>query len=127
MTDKIISTSQSITPSITLQGQLTDKHTRCIHYHSKLDIIALKFKCCQIYYPCFKCHQELTNHKVSRYNSNDLATVKVILCGECFHELSFDEYKNNNMKCVYCHNNFNPGCSLHLDLYFDIANSDIAK
>ncbi|EGW30027.1 uncharacterized protein SPAPADRAFT_144251 [Spathaspora passalidarum NRRL Y-27907] len=117
---KIISTQQVISPDLTLKGQLVDKHSRCIHYHTTIDIIALKYKCCQTYYPCFQCHQELTNHKVEKYNLTDLESIKVVLCGECYNELLFDEYKNNQMKCVYCHHEFNPGCSLHYDLYFDI-------
>ena len=28
-------------------GSIVDHETRCIHYHTQLDIIAIKFKCCQ--------------------------------------------------------------------------------
>ena len=39
-------------------GSLVDNETRCIHYHTFLDIIAIKFKCCEKYYPCYQCHNE---------------------------------------------------------------------
>lgn len=42
----------------TVYGQSIDKQTRCIHWHSALDVIAIKFKCCDKYYPCFSCHEK---------------------------------------------------------------------
>ena len=43
-----------------IKGKPVDKQTRCEHYQSELDIIAIKFKCCNDYYPCFSCHAETT-------------------------------------------------------------------
>ena len=34
-------------------GDVIDSETRCTHYHSELDIIAIKFYCCDTYFPCF--------------------------------------------------------------------------
>lgn len=34
----------------TVHGISVDDKTRCEHYHSLLDIIAIKFKCCGKYY-----------------------------------------------------------------------------
>lgn len=106
---------------VKLSGQLVDNQTRCSHYHSPLDIIAIKFKCCNTYYPCYQCHSH--NHSSTvRWNKSDLFehSELVILCGCCYHELTFQEYTSNNNLCLYCHEHFNPGCSLHYDLYFDI-------
>jgi len=33
--------------------------TECAHYHSGLDIVAIRFKCRGLYYPCFSCHEAL--------------------------------------------------------------------
>lgn len=54
-----------------LKGQLTDNGTRCIHYHSALDIIAIKFKCCDVYYPCYECHAEEAGHTAQVWPKND--------------------------------------------------------
>ena len=48
--------------SITIHGKVVDDNTRCTHYHSALDIIAIKFKCCGKYYPCYQCHEETAGH-----------------------------------------------------------------
>ena len=56
-----------------IKGKTVDNQTRCVHYHSDLDIIAIKFRCCNNYYPCFSCHEEATNHKVQTWNKNECA------------------------------------------------------
>ncbi len=43
---------------IKIFGSRIDSNTRCKHWNSKLDIIAIKFACCQKYYPCYLCHSE---------------------------------------------------------------------
>ncbi|ELU77989.1 CHY zinc finger [Streptococcus pneumoniae PNI0076] len=52
---------------IEAQGFLVDKQTRCIHYHSKLDIIALQCYDCKKYYACYRCHDSLENHPFEPY------------------------------------------------------------
>jgi hypothetical protein len=32
-------------------GKTVDEHTRCVHYATELDIIAIRFACCDRYYP----------------------------------------------------------------------------
>ena len=39
-------------------GKTVDEHTRCEHYATELDIIAIRFACCDRYYPCHHCHSE---------------------------------------------------------------------
>lgn len=114
-TPRIISTVQKIDDHCILKGQLIDEHTRCIHYYSSIDIIAIKFKCCETYYPCYKCHEELAGHSIEKYDID--CEEKVILCGDCYHELTFNEYKS--LSCIYCNGKFNPGCSIHYHLYFN--------
>ena len=102
-----------------VKGKLTDAFTRCQHYQSPLDIIAIKFKCCDTYYACIHCHEELTDHKVALWPQNEWNT-NAILCGQCKAEISINEYFNSNYKCPNCNSDFNPKCSNHNHLYFDI-------
>ena len=43
-------------------GRPVDEQTRCVHYRTPLDVIAIKFWCCQAYYPCHLCHEETAGH-----------------------------------------------------------------
>ena len=47
---------------VNIHGLTVDDESRCTHYHTPLDIIAIKFKCCNKFYPCYKCHNENENH-----------------------------------------------------------------
>lgn len=103
--------------SLTVKGIDVDEETRCAHYHSEIDRIAIKFFCCSIYYPCFECHKAVgcKNPQVwpkERFNE------KAILCGACGYELTIQEYLNCASSCPACASKFNPGCSLHAHLYF---------
>ena len=101
-----------------IKGKPIDKETRCVHYHSPLDIIAIKFKCCNEYYPCFECHQERAGHKAIQWPKDEWDT-KAIVCGKCKNELTINEYLNCGNVCPICNSNFNPGCAKHYDLYFE--------
>ncbi len=101
-----------------MRGKVIDKQTRCSHYHSDLDIIAIKFKCCDIYYPCYSCHQEDQNHIPQRWQKNEFDTL-AILCGVCKKELSIQQYLDCDATCIFCKSAFNPKCSTHYDLYFE--------
>ncbi|OBA27769.1 hypothetical protein HANVADRAFT_1265 [Hanseniaspora valbyensis NRRL Y-1626] len=107
-------------------GKLIDDETRCEHWHSPIDIIALKFKCCpNKYYPCFSCHVETNepDHKLIKYDLIKDKNEKVVLCGKCKTELTFDQYQSklteDSLKCPSCLSDFNPGCKLHYCHYFD--------
>lgn len=97
-------------------GQVIDDETRCTHYHSERDIIAIKFRCCKKYYPCYKCHNEAEDHKVAVWEKSEYDE-HAILCGVCKHELTIYEYMNSE-RCPNCASAFNPGCSNHYHLYF---------
>ena len=56
-----------------LKGLLVDSETRCEHYHSLLDIIAIKCKCCNTFYPCYQCHQFCESHGTKRRFSVGIA------------------------------------------------------
>ncbi|CCF57388.1 hypothetical protein KAFR_0C03970 [Kazachstania africana CBS 2517] len=96
-------------------GKPIDNETRCVHWNSENDIIAIKFKCCNKFYPCFQCHEETTDHELEKFNRED-DSVKTILCGHCHNEMTFNEYKL--LHCKFCQSQFNPYCKLHYDHYF---------
>jgi uncharacterized CHY-type Zn-finger protein len=101
-----------------LKGKLIDDQTRCIHYQSALDIIAIKFKCCDTYYPCYECHAEEAGHKAQTWSKEEYNT-SAILCGNCKTEMSINAYLQSNNQCPSCNANFNPKCSKHYHLYFE--------
>ncbi|RPF53388.1 CHY zinc finger protein [Aquisalibacillus elongatus] len=104
---------------MTIKGKIIDEETRCEHYHSAQDVIAIKFRCCGEYYPCYQCHQETADHTAETWQP-ELFHEKAILCGVCKHELTIHEYLNSSNECPVCQASFNPGCKLHHHLYFSV-------
>ncbi|MHC0552509.1 CHY zinc finger protein [Salinicoccus sp. CNSTN-B1] len=101
-----------------IHGSPIDEQTRCIHYHSDKDIVAIKFKCCNTYYPCYKCHQEAADHVKAVWQKEEFYT-PAILCGACGHIHTIHDYLSRS-SCANCHAAFNEGCALHHHLYFDV-------
>ncbi|AXM89925.1 hypothetical protein CI793_04885 [Anoxybacillus ayderensis] len=104
---------------IEVKGSVIDKHTRCVHYHSERDVIAIKFYCCKTYFPCVHCHEQhgCGKHVVwpkERFHE------KAILCGVCQTELTIEQYMTSNYHCPHCYAAFNPGCQLHAHYYFEM-------
>jgi uncharacterized CHY-type Zn-finger protein len=100
-----------------VHGIGVDSETRCTHWHSPLDIIAIKFKCCGTWYSCFDCHQELAKHRAAVWLTDEFDE-RVILCGSCGRQFTVHEYLSCNSVCLNCESPFNPGCSRHHHLYF---------
>jgi uncharacterized CHY-type Zn-finger protein len=97
-------------------GPTVDDKTRCAHYRTELDIVAIRFACCGEYYPCHLCHEETADHPSSPWtpgSGDELA----VLCGECRSELTIAEYRGAEA-CPRCAAPFNPRCALHYPLYF---------
>lgn len=99
-------------------GAVVDDETRCTHYHTEKDIIAIKFKCCNEYYPCYRCHEEYAVHKIERWEKHEF-DVKAILCGHCKTELTIYEYMNTR-QCPNCLHSFNERCEAHYPVYFQV-------
>ncbi|WP_289355543.1 CHY zinc finger protein [Paenibacillus sp. S-12] len=95
-----------------------DTMTRCRHYHSEVDVIAIKFKCCDVYYGCYYCHAEMADHQPIVWPMEEQGA-KAILCGSCYAELTIEQYLNSHYKCPVCNVSFNPGCKNHNHLYFE--------
>ena len=101
-----------------VHGLDLDPQTRCGHYHSALDIIALKMKCCGDYYACRDCHDALADHPAQVWPKAE-RDQPAILCGACGEELSIKAYMASGNRCPACGAGFNPGCRTHYHLYFE--------
>lgn len=97
-------------------GLQLDPETRCQHYHSEFDIIAIRFNCCDQFYACYDCHQQLADHSATRWPPEHFAE-KAILCGNCNNILTIHEYLCKN-HCPNCEAQFNPKCKNHWHFYF---------
>lgn len=106
---------RGIVPQI--YGVDLDPETRCAHYHSDLDIIAIRMKCCGRYYACKECHQELAGHPIEVWPPDEWDT-KAVLCGACGHEMTISDYLMSGYECPRCRARFNPGCRNHYRFYF---------
>jgi uncharacterized CHY-type Zn-finger protein len=102
----------------TAHGVSLDPQTRCAHWHSPLDIIAIKMRCCGRYYACRECHDALENHPVKVWPKAEWDQ-PAILCGACKAELSIRQYMDCGNICPSCNAGFNPGCRNHYHLYFE--------
>jgi uncharacterized CHY-type Zn-finger protein len=97
-------------------GNTIDDQTRCVHYGTARDVIAIKFACCRRYYPCHLCHEESEDHVAEQW-PRDERQQKAILCGVCSTELAIAEYLSV-YRCPTCDAQFNERCRLHSHLYF---------
>ncbi|POS79263.1 hypothetical protein DHEL01_v202353 [Diaporthe helianthi] len=109
----------SLPPRPLVHGVQVSPTTQCAHWHSELDIIAIKHKCCGQYYACISCHEALAGHPPQVWALLERHE-KAVLCGKCSHELSIDEYLGCRSKCPGCASAFNPGCARHYELYFEV-------
>ena len=106
----------SVRPEV--RGVDLDPQTRCAHWRSPLDIVALKMRCCGVYYACRDCHDALADHPAALWPRAERDALAV-LCGVCGTELSIARYLACDDRCPACDAPFNPGCKLHRYLYFE--------
>jgi uncharacterized CHY-type Zn-finger protein len=104
-----------------VRGIDLDAQTRCTHYRTVLDIIAIKMKCCGVYYACKDCHETLADHPIEVWPRSEW-TERAVLCGACGYQMSIEQYMASDYKCPACNVAFNPGCRRHSQFYF--ANAD---
>ncbi|EOL43727.1 CHY zinc finger protein [Enterococcus caccae] len=100
-----------------IYGATIDNEGRCLHYQSSVDIVANKCYFCKKYYACFHCHDELEDHLFSAWPISKDSNEKIVLCGVCQSEMTAKDYQEH-AKCLNCGHLFNPGCSLHSQIYF---------
>ncbi|AGW40585.1 hypothetical protein O159_03700 [Leifsonia xyli subsp. cynodontis DSM 46306] len=99
-------------------GPVVDERTRCVHYRTPLDVIAIRFACCGEYYPCHLCHAETAGHPARPWPAAERG-VHAILCGVCGETLTIADYLETE-NCPACATPFNPGCKAHAGLYFEV-------
>ncbi len=58
-----------------------------------------------------------TNRDVWKKDEFDTSA---ILCGICNNEMTIREYLTSNNRCPHCNSAFNPNCSKHYHLYFEL-------
>jgi uncharacterized CHY-type Zn-finger protein len=69
-------------PRPAVHGLNVDRETRCAHYHSARDVVAIRMKCCDRYYACKDCHDALAGHTVQRWPRAEWDE-PAVLCGAC--------------------------------------------
>lgn len=104
---------------IEVRGLDVDSETRCTHYDDERDVIAIRFRCCDEYYPCYRCHEALADHDPA-VHPREAFSEPAVLCGACGTELSVAGYLDCGFDCPACDAAFNPGCRRHYDRYFEI-------
>lgn len=97
-------------------GKTVDEHTRCEHYATELDVIAIRLACCGLYYPCHLCHSECAGHPAQQW-PREQWNQHAILCGMCWAELTIEAYLGASV-CPECAAPFNPRCRAHSTHYF---------
>lgn len=107
-------------PSPVVRGIDLDAHTRCAHYHKPVDVIAIRMKCCGVYYACKDCHEALAGHALEVWPQSEWSQ-PAVLCGVCGTELTIREYLGCGNQCPVCKAGFNPGCRNHYNFYFEAA------
>lgn len=104
---------------VVVHGVEVDGHTRCAHYRSEVDVVALRLRCCNLWYPCHLCHAALQEHEIEPWPA-DAEQMPAVLCGVCTTTLSISTYRRVT-SCPECAAPFNPGCALHHEIYFASA------
>lgn len=103
---------------VPVRGAEVGPETRCVHYHGPRDVIAIRFPCCEAFYPCFACHRETTDHEARRWPADRFHT-HAVLCGTCQAVLTIQQYLDDDT-CPSCGAAFNPGCARHHNRYFEV-------
>lgn len=106
-----------------VRGVDLDEETRCAHYHSDRDVVAIRFRCCDEFFACIHCHDALTDHEPAVWprEAFDEAAVR---CGVCGSTFSIASYLESGDACPVCGAAFNPGCAAHHHCYFDVERDD---
>jgi uncharacterized CHY-type Zn-finger protein len=100
-----------------VRGVDLDAQTRCAHYRTALDVVAIRMKCCGVYYACKDCHEALAGHPLEVWPRSEWSQ-PAVLCGACGAEMSIAQYLACGYQCPACGAAFNPGCGKHAHFYF---------
>ncbi|KIK56448.1 hypothetical protein GYMLUDRAFT_204868 [Collybiopsis luxurians FD-317 M1] len=103
-----------------VHGLSVSTSSQCAHWHSDRDIVAIKHKCCNKFWACYNCHEAGADHTNQIWPKIEQNDTKAVLCGNCSHELTISEYLATGSQCTSCSALFNPRCSNHYHLYFEV-------
>lgn len=92
----------------------------CEHWNTSRDIVAIRFHCCGRTYPCLYCHEQAEDHRIVTWPRGLFDTGDAVLCRACGHWMTVRAYLDSGSSCPACAAPFNPGCSRHAHLYFDV-------
>ncbi|MDO5634840.1 MAG: CHY zinc finger protein [Micrococcus sp.] len=114
------------TAEVVVDGVGMDEQTRCVHYRTTRDVVALRLGCCAVYYACRQCHDERADHAAVVVPARDADQPRA-RCGVCGALMTVREYRALHTDtgaaeaphCPRCRAEFNPGCALHDHLYFE--------
>lgn len=112
-------TKPSPSPPPPIHGLHLTPLTQCLHYHSPLDIIAIKHFCCKKFYACITCHDACETHARAIWPVHQRHE-RAVMCGACKYVLTVQEYMECGSRCGNCGCGFNPGCRAHWGMYFDV-------
>jgi uncharacterized CHY-type Zn-finger protein len=102
-----------------LRGVDADVQSRCEHYHGATDILAIKMKCCGVYYACKDCHFELAGHANEVWPMSEWDCAAVLR--GCGPELTIRQYMGCKSRCPNCGAGFTPGCRKHYRFDFEVG------
>lgn len=105
--------------NVPLRGVGVGPETRCVHYDGPRDVIALRFACCGVFYPCHACHVAVADHDAERWPPDRFDT-RAVRCGVCGTVLTIEQYVEGDQACSACGTTFNPRCARHYDRYFEV-------
>ncbi|MDW3648542.1 MAG: CHY zinc finger protein [Bacteroidia bacterium] len=102
-----------------VQGLELDSQSRCVHWNSELDIVALRMPEDEAFYACYECYEAIHHTLPPRWKKEDFEEAKSILCGQCGTVMSVRTYLDSKNHCPSCKSSFNPGCAKHYHFYFE--------
>ncbi|MFW5937991.1 MAG: CHY zinc finger protein [Halanaeroarchaeum sp.] len=109
--------------AVEVRGVELDGETRCAHYDTERDVVAIRFRCCTEFYACIQCHEALADHDPTVW-PREAFEEDAVLCGACGTTLSIEAYLAADDACPNCGAAFNPGCAAHHHHYFDVDPDD---
>jgi uncharacterized CHY-type Zn-finger protein len=107
-----------------VRGVEVDAETRCVHWRSREDIVAIKMACCGEYWSCKDCHAALAGHAIAVWPRAEW-DARAVLCGACRVEMTIREYMECESRCPACGAAFNPMCRGHWQFYFEVGRKGI--
>lgn len=84
----------------------------CPHYNGPLDMVRNMCATCGRYWECYLCHAEAADHPFGRMPIDAPFSTQ---CGSCGGVMAY-----GHERCSHCGQGFNPGCSLHAHIYYDL-------